>query len=61
MKTENALLKHNNEDVLQLDMKNDSFESSLVSPCLFYLKSHLYRTMQIILNRPQANTTVLNV
>lgn len=36
MKTENAFLKHNNEDVLQLDMKNDSFESSLVSPCLFF-------------------------
>lgn len=35
MKIENAFLKHYNEDILWLDLKNDSCKSSLVSasPC----------------------------
>lgn len=39
----NAFLKHGNEDVLQLDLKNNSCKSSLFSPslCFFFKAIHI--------------------
>lgn len=41
MKMENAFLKHYSEDILWLDLKNDSCKSSLVSASLCFSKPFL--------------------